>query len=173
MSTSRAAESKTEPKDAPDSAEVATRALEYIKRHHCMSVATDGPEGLWAATVFYVSERFALYFLSLSDTRHARNIESNHQVAATISDDAETWPEVGGIQLEGPIVRIDGPDERRRVLALFARRYPFVDCLWWTDPPPDPSAERRIYRIEPTRVLFVDHAFRSARSTIAATHLRR
>jgi len=137
-----------------------------------MSIATDGPEGLWAATVFYVNDRFALYFLSLSNTRHARNIESNHRVAATISDDAETWPEVGGIQLEGPIARIDQSEERRRVLALFAKRYPFVDCLWWTDSPPDPSAERHIYRIEPTSVLFVDHAFRSARIAIAGTHLR-
>jgi len=173
MSTRGAAESPTEPKEAPDSAEVAARALDYIERHHCMSIATDGPEGLWAATVFYVSDRFALYFLSLSDNRHARNIESNHRVAATISDDAETWKEVGGIQLEGSIGRIERPDERRRVLALFAKRYPFVDCLWWTDAPADPSAEQRIYRIEPTRVLFVDHAFRTGRSAIAATHLGR
>jgi uncharacterized protein len=158
--------------EAPDAAEVATRALEYLKRHHCISIATDGPEGLWAATVFYVNDGFTLHFLSLSDTRHVRNIESNPRVAATIGDEAESWPEIGGIQLEGKAVRVDDLYERRRVLTHFAKQYPFADSLWWTDPPPDPSAERRIFRIEPTRVLFVDHAFRNSRVEVAATLLQ-
>jgi uncharacterized protein YhbP (UPF0306 family) len=172
MSTSDAIGTRVGADEARDAAEVATRALEYLKRHHCLSLATDGAEGLWAATVFYVNDGFTLHFLSLSDTRHVRNIESNPLVAATIGDDAESWPEIGGIQLEGKAVRVDDPDERRRVLAHFAKQYPFADSLWWTDPPPSPRAERRVYRIEPTRVLFLDHAFRAARVQIAARHLR-
>ena len=157
-----------------DPHEVATRALDYLQMHHCMSIATDGPEGLWAATVFYVNEGFALDFVSLSDTRHARNLDSNPRVAVTIGDDAETWQDISGIQVEGSVVHVDAPDERRNVLQLFLNRYPFPEgVLWWTDSPPDPNAGRRVYRIEPTRVLFINHAFDGARSEIPATHLRR
>jgi uncharacterized protein YhbP (UPF0306 family) len=156
----------------PEDSEVMRRALEYLERHHCMSVATDGPAGLWAATVFYVNERFLLHFLSLSDSRHARNIESNPRVAATIGDDAEDWGEVGGIQLEGHVARIDDPDEHRAVMAAFSRRYAFADCLWWwTGTSLPPGVERCLYRVEPARLFFVDHKVTAARLEVAATHL--
>jgi len=37
--------------EARDAAEVATRALEYLKRHHCVSIATDGAEERVAAAI--------------------------------------------------------------------------------------------------------------------------
>jgi len=157
---------------AADDAEVAARALAYLGSHHCMSVATDGPHGLWAATVFYVNRSFVLHFLSLSDSRHARNIESNPRVAATIGPDAEDWGKVSGVQLEGRAARIYDPDEHRAVMAAFTERYPFADCLWWwTGTSLGPGTQRFLYRVEPARMFFVDHGFRSARFEVAARHL--
>ena len=46
-----------DPSDETEATEEVThRALKYTERDHCMNLATDGVEGLWAATVFYVND---------------------------------------------------------------------------------------------------------------------
>ena len=61
--------------------------------------ATRGPEGPWAAAVFYANTGFALYFLSSPTSRHGRNIGGNAKAAATIQEDYSDWREIKGIQL--------------------------------------------------------------------------
>lgn len=61
------------------------KALAYLESHNVMTLATHGPEGLWAAAVFCVSDDFKLYFLSAPTTRHGRNLTENPRVAATRS----------------------------------------------------------------------------------------
>jgi uncharacterized protein len=156
----------------PAPEEVAARALQFLESHNCVSLATDGPDGLWAATVFYVNDAFELYFLSRSDTRHVRNIEANPRVAATISDDVAHWLNIRGLQLEGSAKLVD-ERLRPRVLAAFRRRYAFADSLWWTNTKASVGSQECVYRIEPARVLFVDHGFRDTRSEVPAGYLRR
>ncbi len=148
----------------PSGEDIARRALEYLATHHCMSLATDGPEGLWASTVFYVNEGFELGFLSRSDTRHVRNLEASPHVAVTISDDVADWLGVSGVQLEGTAERV-GDAHRLEVLTAFRRRYAFADNLWWSAAPAAGS-EQRVYRIHPSRLWFVDHRFLDTRSEI-------
>ena len=56
--------------------------LSYLQTHHVMTLATRGPIGLSAATVFYVNDEFTLYFLSSPASRHSQNIENSGRVAA-------------------------------------------------------------------------------------------
>jgi uncharacterized protein YhbP (UPF0306 family) len=156
----------------PSDIEVANRALQYLERHHCMSIATDGPCGLWAATVFYVNDSFVLHFLSLSNTRHALNIEENPRVAATIGDDAEDWTQVSGIQFEGSVARVDDSAEHDAVMAAFVRRYPFADSMWWwSGTVLAPGVKQLVYRVEPESFFYVDHTFGDVRFEIAAGRL--
>ncbi len=46
-------------------------ALDYLAAHHVLTLATAGPEGIWAAAVFYADDGFNLTFLSAGHTRHA------------------------------------------------------------------------------------------------------
>ena len=147
------------------------RTLEYLAEHKCMSLATDGPEGLWAATVFYVNEAFELYFLSRCDTRHVRNIEASPRVAATISDDVAHWLGIRGIQLEGT-AEVVGASRRGAALAAFERRYAFADSLWWTESPSAAGPQQLVFCVRPTRMLFLDHGFRDRRAEIPADYLR-
>ena len=73
-----------------------------------MTLATSGPEGLWAAAVFYASEDFRLFFLSAATTRHARNLAAHPDVAATIHEDHADWRAIKGVQLEGTARRLEG-----------------------------------------------------------------
>lgn len=146
--------------------QLAVHALEFLRRHSCMSLATHGCDGPWAATVFYVNEGFAFYFLSRGNTRHVRNIEADRRVAATVSDHAASWREVRGIQLEGAARRVDADERRSRVYSTFRDRFAFADSLWWTDAPPQPGAELHIYGIAPQHVYLIDHMLRPARYEI-------
>lgn len=100
-------------------------ALDYLAGHHVMTLATYGPEGLWAAAVFYANDGFQLYFLSAGHTRHARNMAASPQAAATIQEDYAEWAAIKGIQLEGTVRPLAGR-EREAAIALYAAKFQFL-----------------------------------------------
>jgi uncharacterized protein YhbP (UPF0306 family) len=131
------------------------RALAYLDGHHVMTLATHGPQGLWAAAVFYASDGWRLFFLSAAHTRHAKNIASSPRVAATIQEDYEDWQAIQGIQLEGT-ARLLAGRERLAAIALYAAKFQFL-----TNPTVAVEAAlRRVswYSLEPERLFFVDNS---------------
>lgn len=97
----------------------------YLQTHHVLTLATHGPEGLWAAAVFYAGRDWNLYFLSAGHTRHARNIAANPQVAGTIQEDNQEWAVIQGIQLAGEVVLLQGT-AREEAIFLYQQKYPFI-----------------------------------------------
>lgn len=138
-----------------DSADARERALAYLAAHQVMTLATNGPQGLWAAAVFYAHDGFRLYFLSSGHTRHAQNIAISPLVAATIQEDYADWGEIKGIQLEGEVEQLDG-HEREEAIALYRTRHPFLH----NPPVAIASALRKVnwYRLTPLRLYFVDNS---------------
>ena len=53
------------------------QATAYVEGHNVMTLATHGPEGVWAAAVFYANDGFTLQFLSAPSSRHSRNIAAS------------------------------------------------------------------------------------------------
>jgi uncharacterized protein YhbP (UPF0306 family) len=133
-------------------------ALSYLEAHNVVTLATTGPEGTWAAAVFYANTGFTLYFLSSPTSRHGRNIGDDAEVAATIQEDYSDWREIKGIQLEGRAKRLEG-SERAEAEARFGAKFPRL-----VSPAVVPSAIARAlrlvawYELEPTRVYFVDNS---------------
>ena len=141
---------------APDPAgELRRQAKAYLETHRVLSLATNGPLGLWAAAVFYASEGFRLYFLSAEHTRHAQNLRANSQVAATIQEDYADWLEIKGIQLEGTVDKLAGT-ERSAAIALFGSKYPFIGSAGGAIE----EALQRVawYRLTPQRLYFIDNS---------------
>ena len=132
-----------------------TGALDYLRRHNVMTLATNGPEGTWAAAVFYVNEDFTLYFLSASSSRHAQNMAAQPAVAVTIQEDYRHWPDIKGIQAEGHVLRLAGRMQAHAV-GLFARKFPIIVDA----PPPLSHALRRVswYSFTPTRLFYIDNS---------------
>ena len=131
------------------------RARDYLRDHHVMTLATHGPEGVWAAAVFYANEGFRLYFLSAGHTRHAQNIAAAPRVAATIQEDYADWTAIQGIQLEGTVWLLAGK-ERETALALYAKKYSFLNQ-------PIAVVEAALMRVNwyclsPERLYFVDNS---------------
>ena len=140
--------------------------LAYLQQHHTLSLATQGPGGVWASTVFYVHLASYLYFLSSPDTRHALNLSANPRAAGTIGDDASDWSAVRGIQLDGNVSRVVDDEERLRALRIFQLRYPFVETLWGDGRPPV------LYRMSIDRMWFYDHEHAEHRSELPGAALQ-
>ncbi len=130
-------------------------ALAYLQQHHVVTLATCAAADLWAAAVFYVNSGFDLIFLSAAHTRHAQNIASNPQVAATIQQDYADWREIKGVQLEGSVQQLTGA-AREMAIALYKTRFPFLQDA----PPPVQRAFDQVnwYRLTPTRLYLIDNS---------------
>ncbi len=134
------------------------KTLTYLRSHNVMTLATSGPEGLWAAAVFYVNNDFTLYFLSAATTRHSLNIAAQPGVAATIQEDYKDWPDIKGVQLEGNAHRIDGT-ERAAAIARYGSKFPVVGNLAQS-PAQIVKAMNKIawYKVIPARLYFIDNS---------------
>ena len=134
------------------------QVADYLAGHNVMTLATQGPDGPWAAAVFYAVDGDSLIFLSSPATRHARNFEHDRRCAATIQDDTADWKAVKGIQLEGSVELLEA-DAAREARARYAEKFPLVAPLVAV-PPSIAEALARIswYRLIPTRMYFVDNS---------------
>lgn len=134
------------------------KTLAYLADHNVMTLATSGPEGLWAAAVFYVNDGFTLYFLSAPTTRHSQNIAAQPKIAATIQEDYKDWPEIKGIQLEGKAQQIKGR-EQAAAIVRYGQKFPIVGNL--TKAPAEIArAMSKIgwYKVVPERLYFIDNS---------------
>jgi uncharacterized protein len=134
--------------------EVRQHALNYLTGHQVMTLATHGPQGLWAAAVFYASLNFDLYFLSAGHTRHAQNLTAEPRAAVTIQEDYKDWPAIQGIQLEGEVRVLDG-QERESAVAYYTVKYPFIAQA-------EPQIQRALSRVNwyclrPDKLYFIDN----------------
>jgi uncharacterized protein YhbP (UPF0306 family) len=134
------------------------KTLAYLQNHNVMTLATTGPDGLWAAAVFYVNDGFTLYFLSAPTTRHSRNIAAQPTIAVTIQEDYKDWPEIKGIQLEGQVYQIEGA-ERATVIAHYGSKFPIVGNLAKA-PAAIIKAMSKIawYKVVPKRLYLIDNS---------------
>jgi len=133
-------------------------------RTHCVAtLATAGPDGPWAAAVFYASDPgLCLWFVTDPGTRHGRNLAATGRVSAAIHAEVEGWNDIRGLQLEGTTARI--PDtERTAALARYLERFPQIKRVH--DSPRD-EAERAIaqrlgliamWRLAPSRIRVLDN----------------
>jgi uncharacterized protein YhbP (UPF0306 family) len=131
------------------------RALAYVTGHHVMTLATNGPAGVWAAAVFYAHDEFRFVFLSAGHTRHAQNIAAAPDVAVTIQSDYDDWTAIKGVQLEGVVEQLDGA-RQAAALALYAARFDFLAQ-------PVAAIEKALarvnwYELRPRRLYFVDNS---------------
>jgi uncharacterized protein len=129
-------------------------ALAYLASHQVMTLATTGPQGLWAAAVFYVNDGFDLIFLSAGHTRHVQNITAVPHIAATIQEDYLDWEQIQGIQLEGEVALLTDVS-RETAVARYQKKYPFLaqaDAKMQTA-----LSKVNWYVLKPERLYFIDN----------------
>ena len=128
--------------------------------HNTMSLATCNSDLPWAATVFYASEGWKLYFFSDPDTRHCQNLNRNKRVAVTIQEDYRDWRKIKGIQLEGEVEEVGSVVGKAKAMAIYARKYPEI-IKYFTSPGSGAFYRAflkvRFYCVKPRRVCYIDN----------------
>lgn len=130
-------------------------ALAYLANHQVMTLATTGPQGIWAAAVFYVNDGFDLIFLSAGHTRHAQNITAVPHIAATIQEDYRDWEEIKGIQLEGRVSLLSDVS-RETAVARYLQKYPFLAKA--DEKMQAALAQVNWYLLQPEKLYFIDNS---------------
>jgi uncharacterized protein YhbP (UPF0306 family) len=97
--------------------------LAYIQGHITMSLATAREGQPHAATVFYASDGFDLYYVSDTETVHSQDLAANPRAFVTISQDYADWQAIQGIQLSG---RAELLGDTRRAAEVYAAKFPFI-----------------------------------------------
>jgi uncharacterized protein YhbP (UPF0306 family) len=100
------------------------RIIEFIKRHHVLTLATVSKEGKpYCAACFYAydKERNRLVFTSDDSTRHAQEMLDNSYVACGITLETRVVGRVQGAQICGTAMRGDDSDKQ-----LYIKRFPYA-----------------------------------------------
>ena len=135
-----------------------SKALSYLATHNVMTLSTVGPDGAWAAAVFYASRDFTLYFVSSPQSRHARDLAREPRVAAAIHEDYRDWRSIQGIQLSGRVERLEGA-ARDAALACYRQKFGFLDNPGAALAPVLAAlGKAACYRLTPSELYFIDNA---------------
>ena len=145
-----------------ESNELKKLILDYLKSHNTVSLATEKDGTPHAATVFYVSTGFQLYFLSSPTSRHGENLSLNPKVSATINEDYSDWLLIKGIQMEGRVESVGGILENGRIAKTYIKKFPAVaDFLFSPRKLGQAIASKvakvRFYRLTPSKIYFIDN----------------
>jgi uncharacterized protein YhbP (UPF0306 family) len=140
-----------------------TEALKLLNEHKTLTLATCIDGQPWAASLYYVSDdNLSLYFVSDPDTRHARELQANPDVAVTINADRHLWPRLRGLQIQGQAKTVS-PEKRDTVQAFYLERFEEIAALFAS---PAGSQERKIaerlssgtfFEIIPSRIRLIDN----------------
>ena len=137
------------------------QVLDYLRNHNTMTLATCADDAPWAATVFFASDEFKLYFFSAPESRHAQNVAVNSRVAVTIQEDYRDWRAIKGIQLEGRVILVEGVMEKAKAMAVCAGKYPEI-IKHFTDPANllfyKIFMKMKFYCVVPEILFFIDNA---------------
>ncbi|MFO1219494.1 MAG: pyridoxamine 5'-phosphate oxidase family protein [Burkholderiaceae bacterium] len=131
--------------------------VQHLAAHHVMTLATQGPDGPWAAAVFYARDGDDLIFLSSPSSRHARDLARDARCAATIQSEVAEWRGIRGIQLDGHVDELAG-DARERAMQVYGRKFSFVQPALAAPQIVQALARVRWYRLRIARLYFIDNA---------------
>lgn len=131
-------------------------AAAFLLAHHVLTLATQGPDGPWAAALFYAVDGDDLLFLSTPFSRHGRDLAREPRCAATIQDQEQDWRSIRGLQIEGYASALEGI-EREQARRTYGERFPFVRQ---GAPAAIAQALARVqwYRLRMERLLFIDNS---------------
>ncbi|TAK46622.1 MAG: pyridoxamine 5'-phosphate oxidase [Xanthobacteraceae bacterium] len=139
--------------------DVGTRIRSFLSAHHVLSLATQGPDGPHASSLFYACDGFSLLWVSDTETRHSRELERDPQVAATIAPDCSDFAAVRGLQIAGHARRVVGDDATRRHLTMLEARFPFLKKLSLVpDKLRQAYARTAVYRLDPSKITLIDNS---------------
>jgi uncharacterized protein YhbP (UPF0306 family) len=96
---------------------------DYLKTARVMQLATSVNDKPWICTVHFYSHGLTIYWSSMPDRRHSREIEQNKNAAVAIKIHEDTPDEkyVIGISLEGKVEKVTA-EEMSKIGPLYIKK---------------------------------------------------
>lgn len=107
------------------SAEIDKRVLDFIRRHHVLTVATSGEGVLHCASLFYTYSDGVFVVTSSLDTLHARNASEDPCVAGSVVLETGVVGKLQGLQFRGKMYVPDG-EELKKARNAYLKKFPFA-----------------------------------------------
>jgi uncharacterized protein len=106
------------------------RIIEFIKRHHLLTLATSKDNTPYCCNVFYVydEKNNSLIFSSEIKTKHAIDFIENPNVAASISLETKDIEKIQGVQLLGKIIEPKG-EEINNATKRYLKEFPYAEKM--------------------------------------------
>lgn len=106
-------------------------AKEIIEKNQYMTVASSDSKGKpWVSPVVYVQDKnHNLYFISLPDSMHSKNIVGNPNASVAIFDSHQNFGEGVGLQIEGTIEKVSLIKLPVVVGLYFGRKWPYANNI--------------------------------------------
>ena len=103
------------------------RIIEFIKRHHLLTLATSKDNTPYCCNVFYVynEKNNSLIFSSDIKTKHATDFIDNPNVAASIALETKDVEKIQGVQLLGKIIEPKG-EEIDNATKRYLKEFPYA-----------------------------------------------
>lgn len=119
-----------------------------------LSLATTGESGeACVAPLFYIADaELSLYWVSSETSLHGVNLARTPLAAATIYRSVESWRQIRGVQLRGPVGKVTEPQRRAALLKTYCERFKLGRVLRLA------LQQSTLYRLEPEFLRYIDNS---------------
>ena len=106
------------------------RIVNFINKHHVLTIATCKNDVPWCANCFYVylEEENAFVFTTDDDTRHGKEFEINSTVAGSIVLETNIIGKIQGVQFPGKVLRPD-EDFNKKAKKAYLKKFPVAALM--------------------------------------------
>ncbi len=103
------------------------RIVDFIKKHHVLTLATSVENGPYCANCFYVylKEQNAFVFTSDLETKHVQDALENNYVAGSVVLETNVVGKIRGIQFNGYLYEPNG-ELRKLAKKAYMKRFPYA-----------------------------------------------
>jgi uncharacterized protein YhbP (UPF0306 family) len=127
---------------------MADSAFEYLNSHTLLFLATSSSDGnVHVSPMFYATKDKSIFFSAPDNSETAKNLKQNPTAAIAVADPVDDWDKARGVQMEGPVTELDGPEETD-CGHLFQQKFPHLG---------DAAMHTHYWRLDPDDVHFVNN----------------
>lgn len=110
---------------------IPAQIIDFINRHHVVSLACYANSTLWSASCFYIfdAENDRLIILTKRTTCHGKLMQQNPNIAGTIAGQPEHLTEIEGLQFSATARCLSEKNERNRAFTRYSQRYPIAKFI--------------------------------------------
>lgn len=115
------------------------RVVDFINKHHVLTLATSVENKPWCANCFYVylEEENCFVFTSDNKTKHVQDVLVNENVAGSVVLETNTIGKIQGIQING-IMQIPEKNLEIKAKKVYLKKFPYAvlmkTSLWVLHP---------------------------------------